>query len=113
MLTTWAVILFAVAAVGGVTMLTMQGGGRRVPMWLALLHGTAAATALVLLAVAVFGGEAGPLAVALGIFVLAALGGFVMFARYLKTGTFPMPVAIFHGGAAVVAFVILLVGLYF
>ncbi len=110
---TWAVILFAVAAVGGVTMLSMQAGGRQVPMWLALLHGAAAATALVLLAVAVFGGAAGPLAVALAIFVLAALGGFVLFARYLKTGAFPMPLAIFHGGAAVVAFLILLAGLYF
>lgn len=112
-MSTWAVGLFAVAAVGGITMLTMRAKERPVPMTLALAHGGAAAAGLVLLLLAALAGGVGGLAtVALVVFVGAALGGFVLFASHLRTGTFPLGVAIVHGGAAVVAFVLLLLGLY-
>lgn len=110
---TWAVILFAAAAVGGLTMLIMRAGQRPVPMGLALAHGGAAAAGLLLLAVAVFGGTAPGLAtVALIVFALAAIGGFVLFASYLRTRSFSLQLGIVHGLAAVTAFALLLVGLY-
>lgn len=110
---TWAVVLFAAAAVGGLTMLVLRARERPVPMGLALVHGGAAATALVLLAIAVFGGAAPGLAtVALIVFAGAAIGGFVLFASHLRTGSFSLQLALVHGLAAVAAFALLLVGLY-
>lgn len=110
---TWAVVLFAAAAAFGVTMLVMRSRERPVSTGLALTHGAVAAGGLVLLALAVLGGTAaGLVTVALVVFVLAAVGGFVLFASHLRTGTFPLGLAIVHGVGAVVGFVVLLVGLY-
>lgn len=106
----WAIAAFAVAAVGGLVMLVMSRGEKKVPMGLALLHGALAATGLVLLAIPVLGGGAAGLATAsLVVLVLAALGGFVLFASYLRTGTFPFSLGLAHGLAAVVGFVLLVV----
>lgn len=110
---TWSVALFAVAAAGGAAMLAMKIRARDVPLGLALGHGLLAAIALGLLILSVLGGGASTLVtVALILFVVAALGGFVLFASHLRSGTFPLGLAWIHGGAAVVAFVLLLVGLY-
>lgn len=109
----WAVGLFAAAAVGGVVMLLQRRSEKAVPTGLAVLHGLLAAAALVLVAIPVVqGGAAGLVTTALVIFVLAALGGFYLFATHLRTGTFPLGVAVVHGLLAVTAFVLLLVGLY-
>ena len=107
----WAAILFAIAALGGATLATLHFRGRTpLPMPLALLHGVLAASGLVLLIAAAltqpgFGGLA---LVALVIFVLAALGGFYLFAHHLRGRALPSPVVLIHGGAAVVAFLALL-----
>lgn len=109
-----ALILFAVAAVFGLTLaiqhLKAQGGGGQPPaLGLALLHGLFAASGLVLLVVAALRGTATGLAlVALGLFVVAALGGFYLFAQHAAKKPLPKPLLIVHGGAAVVAFVLLL-----
>jgi hypothetical protein len=110
---TWATILFAAAALGGVVMVVMRSRDRMPPLGLGLLHGLLAAGALVLLALVVLGGEVtGPLLTAsLALFVLAALGGFLLLASHLKKGTFSLGVALAHGGTAVVAFVLLLAGI--
>lgn len=109
----WAVGLFAVAAAGGATMLLQRRSEKTVPMGLAILHGLLAATALVLLAIPVVqGGAAGLVTVALGIFVLAAMDGFYLFATHLRTGSFPLPMGVLHGLLALTAFVVLLVALY-
>jgi hypothetical protein len=107
----WATILFAIAAVGGATLATLHFRGRNpLPMPLAVLHGTLAATALVLLLFAAltqpgFGGLG---MAALVIFVIAALGGFYLFSFHLRGQALPSPVVLIHGGAAVLAFVLLL-----
>lgn len=104
----WAMGAFGVAAVGGLVMLVMSRGERRVPMGLALLHGLLAATGLVLLGVAVLRGGAGGLATwSLGVLLVAALGGFVLFAQYLRKGTFPFSLGLAHGLVAVVGFLLL------
>ena len=107
----WAAIVFAIAALGGATLATLHFRGRMpLPMPLALLHGLLAATGLVLLIAAAltqpgFGGLG---LVALVIFVIAALGGFYLFAHHLRGRPLPSPVVLIHGGAAVVAFLALL-----
>ena len=76
------------------------------------MHGLAAAVGLVLLIIAVVQmSSAGPAGVALAIFVIAALGGFVLFAMHLAKKSLPRGLIFVHGLAAVVAFVVLLVSL--
>lgn len=107
-MTVWAAVLFAAAALGGAVMVVQRLGERKIPMGLALLHGLAAASGLVLLLLAVLQGAAAGLAtIALVLFVLAALGGFYLFASYLRTGSFPVPVMFVHAGVAVLAFLLL------
>lgn len=108
---TWATILFALAALGGATLATLHFRGRTpLPMPLALLHGALAATALVLLVLAAMQPGFGGLGMlALVIFVLAALGGFYLFSFQLRGQPLPSPVVLIHGGAAVLAFVLLLI----
>lgn len=112
---TWAAILFAIAALGGATLATLHFRGRTpLPTPLALLHGLLAASGLVLLIAAAltqpaFGGLG---LAALVIFVLAALGGFYLFAHQLRGKPLPSPVVLIHGGAAVLAFGLLLAYLF-
>lgn len=106
-----AAILFAIAATGGATMAIMHFRGRTPPpMPLALGHGLLAASALVVLILALlktgFGGLG---ALALVVFLIAALGGFYLFSLHLRNKPLPSPVILVHGGAAAAAFVILLV----
>jgi hypothetical protein len=106
------ILLFALAAVGGVTMLLMHLQSKGIPMALAVGHGLLAAIALVLLVLAVTGGNAGGYSsIALVLFVVAALGGFVLFAAQLKNKPLSTPLIIVHGGVAVVGFVLLLLSI--
>ncbi|HJR74001.1 MAG TPA: hypothetical protein VJ806_10235 [Luteimonas sp.] len=72
-----ALVLFALAAVGGLTMAFMRWRGTpRPPDWLAMAHGLLAAAGLTLLIqAAVVSGLPTLGNAALGLFVLAALGG--------------------------------------
>jgi hypothetical protein len=102
-----AAILFAVAAVGGVTMLALHLRKDNLPLPLALVHGAFAAAGLVVLILAVLlAGASAVISVVL--FVVAALGGFFLFALYLRGSKLPTPLILVHGGVAVVAFLILL-----
>jgi hypothetical protein len=111
MLITWAAVLFAIAALGGATLAMLHFRGRSpLPMPLALLHGLLAASGLALLVIAAvtqpgFGGLA---LVSLVIFVIAALGGLYLFSHHLRARALPSAVVLIHGGAAVVAFLLLL-----
>jgi hypothetical protein len=107
----WSAVLFAIAALGGATLATLHFRGRTpLPMPLALLHGLLAASGLVLLIVAAltvpaFGGLG---LAALVIFLIAALGGFYLFAHHLRGRPLPSAVVLIHGSAAVIAFLLLL-----
>jgi len=58
----------------------------------------------------VVGGSTERLVIAsLGLFVVAALGGFALFSFHLRRQPLPTPVVFIHGLVAVVAFVLLLV----
>ncbi len=104
-----AVGLFAVAAVAGATMAVMHALGKTPPpVALAALHGVFAASGLVVLLLAVWPHFSGHAVWALGLFVLAALGGFTRAFGFHWRGK-PLPGALIaaHGGLALIAFIIL------
>lgn len=108
-----AAILFAIAAVGGVTMAWFHfSRDRNPPNALAALHGLFAAVGLLVLILAVYDAGAGTgIAWALGLFVVAALGGFFLLSFDLRGRRLPSPVLVVHALVAVVAFLLLLVGI--
>ena len=110
----WPIVLFAIAAVGGLVMALMRFSGRDLPpMGLAVIHGLFAAAGLVALIVGlVTYGYSIATVIALIGFVGAALGGFYLFSLHLKRTALPVPLVLVHGGFAVISFVILLVGVY-
>jgi len=107
-----ALVLFALAAVGGAVLAVQRLKGRPQPsLGLAVVHGLAAAAGLVLLGVAIAaGGAPGQAQIALALFLAAALGGFALFAMHLRKVTLPIWLVVVHGVVAVVAFLILLAG---
>jgi hypothetical protein len=109
---TVALVLFALAAVGGLIMAIQRLKGRpEPPLGLALVHGAAAAAGLVALVLFVTGGDAPSQAqIALALFLAAALGGFALFAMHMRKVTLPVWLVVVHGGVAVLAFLLLLVG---
>ncbi len=106
-----AIILFAVAALGGATMAVLHFRGRAAPpVVLAVLHGLFAASGLVVLSLAVLrSGVEGTPAIALGMFLLAALGGFGLLSFHLRRRRLPGALVLGHGLLAVAAFLLLLV----
>jgi hypothetical protein len=109
-----ATITLVFAAIGGVIMLTIRLSGRpRPPMWLAIAHGSLALFGVGLLAgwYAAYGLP--PLArVALGVFLLAAIGGATLFAGFHLRGR-PLPVALVlgHGLFALTGLTLLILAL--
>jgi len=100
-----AAILFVLAALGGLTMVIMRLRGiPQPPTWLALIHGTVAAAGLITLGYNAMTQTLPTLAmVALGIFVLAALGGFTIFGLFHMQGKpLPIPLILGHGLTALV-----------
>ncbi|HEY4158112.1 MAG TPA: hypothetical protein VGM29_08440 [Polyangiaceae bacterium] len=109
---TLPLVLFGIAALGGIVMAIMRFSGKPVPpMPLALLHGALAAIALVLLIMAVANAAGGSHTslVALVLFLVAALGGFVLFTQHLRKGPLSIPLMVIHAVVAVAGFLTLLV----
>ncbi len=105
-----AVVLFAVAAVFGLTMAIRHFQGKTPPpVALAVLHGVFAASGIVLVLVALWPDFSGRAVWSLGLFVLAALGGFTMALGFHWRGK-PLPSGLVaaHGLLAVLSFLILL-----
>lgn len=107
----YALLLFAFAAIGGVLLVALRlRRGANPPMGLALVHGLAAASGLVvLLASTAQTGFSGLPAWSAGLFVVAAIGGFVLFASHLRDRLLAVPLVAVHAGVAVLAFLLLAV----
>lgn len=105
-----SIVLFALAAIGGAILAVLLFSDRPLPMILAIGHGILAATGLVLLIIASVNHEAAATMtkVSLILFLVAAVGGFVLFSFHLRSKALPRPLVIVHGGVAVVAFIMLL-----
>ena len=105
----YAIVAFAVAAVGGLILASHVLRNRLAPWVLSMLHALLGAAGLVLLIVLVLQGAApSRLAAALGLLVLAALGGFFLASFHLRKRIAPKPAVLVHAGVAVIGFVTLL-----
>ncbi len=102
------ILLFAVAAVFGLTLLVPVLQGKTPSRPFVFAHGGIAAVALVMLLMQFMKEGSTVPQIAVILFVVAALGGFVLFARDLQKQPIPKVLALVHAGAAVVAFLILL-----
>ena len=112
----WAAIVLGLAAVGGMALAGMRLSGMpRPPTWIALGHGAVAATGLVLLAYPAAVSPGLPLMgqIALGVFVLAALGGATLFVGFhLREKPLPIPLVLGHGLTALVGYGLLIASLF-
>src|SRR5689334_5986425 len=105
-----SLLLFAVAAVAGLTMAIQHFRGHSPPKAvLAVLHGLFAASGLVALLLALiktgFGGTPG---IALGILAVAALGGFALLGQHIAQKKLPAVLVVGHALLAVAGFLTLL-----
>jgi hypothetical protein len=110
-----AVILFALAAAGGLLMAGLRMSGTpRPPAWLAMGHGLLAAAGLTLLLYAACTvGVADIVLVAIGLFLAAAAGGVALNLLFHVRGKpLPLPLMAAHAALAVLALALLLVHLY-
>ena len=106
---TYALIVFAIAAVGGLVLASSVLRGKLAPWALSILHALLGATGLVLLLLGVMGGSgAGRAVAALGLLVVAALGGFYLASMHLRKTVAPKAVVFVHAGVAVAGFLVLL-----
>lgn len=103
-----SIILFAVAAVFGLTILVKWLGKKDASSPVIYGHGIFAAIALVLLIVFALQNAANYPQVSLILLIVAALGGFYMFFRDLQKKMSPLSVAFIHALLAVAGFVGLL-----
>ena len=102
---TYALLVFAIAAVGGLLLAASVLRGRLAPWALSVVHALLGATGLVLLVLVVLQETAPSLATAaLGLLVLAALGGFYLASRHLRGQVAPKAIVFVHAGVAVVGF---------
>ena len=99
-----ALVLFAIAAVGGIVMATIRFSGKpHPPTWLAMLHGFLAGAGLTLLIYAACTVGLPTLALtATALFIVAALGGVVMNLNY-HWKMLPLPFTSLSGAAITTA----------
>lgn len=106
---TFAVVIFAIGAVGGVVLALHVLRGKFAPWPLSILHAALGATGLVLLIFAVLQGLADSRAAwALGLFVVAALGGFYLASLHRRQVLPPKGIVALHALLAVSGFGLLL-----
>lgn len=109
----WAtIVLFAIAAAGGLGMAVIRTLGRRnPPAWIAMLHGLLAGAGLTLLMFATFTIGVPTYALwALILFIIAALGGVFLNLGYQeKRALLPKPIMYIHALIAIAGFVLLVI----
>ena len=105
-----SILLFAIAAVAGLIMAIAHFRKATLPRpALAVLHGLFAASGLVVLLLALIKvGMHGAPAIALGLLVVAALGGFGLLSFHLRARALPSGLVVGHALLAVAGFVTLL-----
>lgn len=106
-----AIIIFAIAAVGGLFLASKVLTGKLAPWAVSIVHALLGATGLVALILAVLepgGAEDVRLTAALGLLVIAALGGFYLASIHMKGYVAPRNIVFVHAGIAVIGFLTLL-----
>ena len=102
------IVLFAVAAVLGVTILVKWLQDKEAPKAIVYSHGAVAAFALILLIFYAIQNPNNFPQLSIILFVAAALGGFVLFGAEMFGGKRIVPVGVVHALIAVAGFVTLL-----
>lgn len=106
---TAALIVFAVAALGGLFLAAHVLRDKFAPWAVSLLHAALGAAGLILLIVMLVQGAGTPrLPIAFIILVIAALGGFFLASFHLRKQLPPKAVVFVHAGVAVIGFLTLL-----
>lgn len=103
------IILFALAATLGLVLITKVFRDEATPRTVVYSHGGAAVLGLVLLIIAYINQGDSMLMTSLLVFIVAALGGFVMFGRDITQRSIPKWLAVVHALAAVTGFILLLI----
>jgi hypothetical protein len=99
--------LFAIGAIVGMYLLAFVLQGKETPKIVAVIHGLFVAIALIMLIV--YNSKNPGLTESIVLFIIAALGGIVLFVRDISNKPIPKWLAVVHGLVAVVGFVILLI----
>lgn len=106
---TYTLIVLAIAAVGGVVLAMKIFSGQLAPWSISIVHALLGATGLVMLIMLVLEGSGDArLTAALGLLVVAALGGFYLASIHMKNNIAPRNIVILHAGLAVAGFLTLL-----
>lgn len=106
---TYALIAFAVAAVGGIVLASFVLRDNLAPWALSVVHALLGATGLLLLLFTLIGGNpAQAIVAAFALLLVAALGGFFLASFHLRKKIAPKAVVVIHAGVAVVGFLTLL-----
>jgi hypothetical protein len=109
MFLTYAAVLFALGALGGLFLAVRSLKKQSIPVSVAILHGLFGASGLVLLLIGVLAGLGGDRArIALVVLLIAALGGFYLLSFHLRKQTHPRAVIVVHALVAVIGFLTLL-----
>ena len=105
---TYALIVFAIAAMGGLFLAAHVLRGRLAPWAVSVAHALLGATGLVLLILTVMQGAPARVTAALCVLALAAVGGFYLASIHLRGKIAPKAVVFVHAGVAVIGFLTLL-----
>lgn len=106
---TYALLVFAIAAIGGLLLAASVLRGKLAPWALSIVHALLGATGLVMLVLVVLqGATPARVTAALGLLVVAALGGFYLASIHLRGKIAPKAVVFIHAGVAVTGFLTLL-----
>ena len=103
-----ALVLFILAAAGGMYLLSFILRDKQLPGKIAIIHGLVAATGVILLVVYTFYHESAPV-LSLVLFIIAALGGVTMGYKGMTGKPGPAWMALGHGTLAIIAVATLVV----
>ena len=106
---TYAVIVFAIGALGGLVLASYVLRGNLAPWPVSLLHAALGAIGLLLVIyAAISAGISTAALTALVILIIAALGGFYLASIHLRGQVAPKGIVFVHAGIAVIGFLTLL-----
>lgn len=106
---TYALIIFAITALGGLILAGHVLRDKFAPWFLSLLHALLGAIGLILLIVLLAqGAVSSQIAIGFGLLVVAALGGFFLASFHVRKKLPPKAVVIIHAAVAVIGFLTLL-----
>ena len=105
----YGLIVFAIAALGGIALASFVLQGRLAPWPLSLVHAALGAIGLLIVLYAALSmGISKAALTALVILIIAASGGFYLASIHLRGKVAPKPIVFVHAGVAVIGFLTLL-----